>query len=824
MLGYVVVACLMLCQATFAQDDTPNKSRKSPATVLQNATIHTMSSDGSFVGSMIVSDGKIEAVGESLEVPEGANVIDLQGFHITPGLIDCRSKLWLTSAASTETNTKATLDIVDAIDPWSEDWRELAAQGITSVYVQPSSDSFLGGYGAVLCVGPHGSPEQIVLKREVAIQASIGTKGNSSKDRYAQIQALEKLLESAKEKKKTESDDKKEDSKDAKAEAKNESEKEKPADSKDTKTEKSSDEKKKAEAEKPETDPTKLALRRVLNKEIPLHVEVHHSDALKQILALAKKFEIRVVLDGLSQVETCSDDLLTSGFPLVVGPLFEPGAVPGYRKDADFAWLNQAADSGQSSALSGFASSGRLSRLIRAQAATAIGAGIDHGAVLAAVTSNPARMLGVSDQIGSLEAGKSADIAVFSGDPLDPCSATRLVMSKGKVIFENEAATPNGLIKQNKTEAPATFAAPKSTPLPERLPSSFAIKSTRLLSNGKFVEGILVVKDGKIVSMAKNAKLDKVQVFDLQDTVVTPGLVIANTTLGQAATIADPIESDTSHLRAVDAFDPTSEIAKKALAGGFVHISLSPGTTNTSPGVVGHLRLGAVDYVANPAVASQFVLADSARKDDRYPSSLNGQVQMLSGLFGGKPAPSSVYVTSGIGRSLAQEKIANVEAVTSGKRPAIMAANSKLEIRSALALAKRNKISTVLLSSGRVGEFADQLAEGKIGLIVPQFKGDEYDADFDQILIAHKAGVPLAFAGESPEKIRLTAALLVGAGLPAESALLALTEGAGKLVGMGASGFTKDAPADFVVWSDSPLNLAAKPLNVVVDGQTVSTK
>jgi imidazolonepropionase-like amidohydrolase len=803
----------MFLSLGIAQEDPGAKSPKASPIVLQHATIHTQGGKGTFVGSIVIDDGKILALGETVDVPEGVSTVDLTGCHIVPGLIESRSKLWLTSAAATETNTKAELDVVDAIDPWSEDWRELAAQGITSVFVQPNSDSFLGGYGAVLRVGPYHTPEQIVLKKEVAIQASIGTKGATSKDRYTQVQSLEKLFESAKEKKKTEAEgDKKEESAEASDDTTgDESDDEPEEDSEEKEKEESADAASKTDKDKPETDPTKLALRRILNKEIPLHIEVHHSDVLKQILALAKKLEIRIVLDGLSQLDNCGDELSSSGFPMVVGPLYESGEAPGYRKDASFDWLKSAADSDQLWALSSFGQSGRLSRLLRVQAAMAIGAGVDSDKVLAAITSNPARMLGVSDQIGSLEVGKSADIAVFAGDPLDPCTPTRLVMSGGQVTFENEAA-------------PMAVAASKSTALPERLPSEYSIKSTRLLMDGKFVEGVLSIKDGKIVSTDKTVKSKKAPVFDLQDTVVTPGLVIASSTLDQSSTIDDPTESDASHLRSVDAVDPNTETAKKALAGGFVHIALSPGTTNTSAGVIGHLRLGAVDYVANPAVASQFVLTGSARKDDRFPSSLNGQLQLLSDLFEGQPTPSSVYVTSAIGRSIAQEKIANVASVKSGKRPAIIVADSKLEIRSALSLAKANGVAPVLLSSGRVGEFADQLADGKFGLIIPGMKGDEYDAALEQILAVHRAGVPLAFSGDSPEKIRLTAAMLVNAGLPPTSALLALTEGAGKMVGLEKTGFAKGSPADLVVWSDSPLNLAAKPLNVVVDGQNISQK
>ena len=102
--------------------------------------------------------------------------------------------------------------------------------------------------------------------------------------------------------------------------------------------------------------------------------------------------------------------------------------------------------------------------------------------------------------------------------------------------------------------------------------------------------------------------------------------------------------------------------------------------------------------------------------------------------------------------------------------------------------------------------------------------GAEYDAQIDQIVMAQKAGVPVGFAGDSAQSVRLTAALLVSQGLDAEAALLGLTEGGGEIVGMKKAGLEKGAFADFVIWSGSPLNLASEPLSIIVDGQTVSEK
>lgn len=810
----IVLASFFLVQLVFGHGGPGEFINDSEKIVLQNATIYSVGGEGTFVGSIVIEDGKISAIGPDVDVPADADTYDLTGYYITPGLIESRSKLWLTSAAGNEANTKCELNVVDAIDPWSEDWKELASQGITSVYVQPGSSGLLGGYGAVLRVGPYTTIDEIVLRKEAAVQAAIGINGTSSRDRHNLITQLDKLLTSAKPKEKKGSDKKDEkkgksdDSSGDKSEDKEDARQD-DDESKESEKDEAGEEPKKADTEKKEENltPATIALRKVLAKEVPLFVEVHHSDALEKILKLADKFDIRIVVDGLSQTRSQVEKLVDSGFPMVVGPLYENGNRRS-GKDERFEWLPTINDSPFS--LSGFARSARSSRTLRSQAAMAIRGGLDRDAVLSAITSNPARSLGIGDHVGTLEAGKSADIAVFAGDPLDPCSPVRMVISQGKIIFESTADAG----KFNTSDAVA---------LPPRLPQRYAIKSTRVLRNGQLTPGTFTVDGTKIASIDEEIE-DGVPLFDLGDTIVTPGMVIANSTLGQEASIVDSDDSDTSHLRAVDAVDPAHGNVEQALAGGFIHVGVSPGVANTSAGVVGHVRLTASDYVADPTIASQFVLSSSARRIGRFPSSFNGQLQLVNDLFDGKPLKSSVYLTPLMQRLLAEEKMDNVKAVASGDRRSVIVANSNLEIRSAVGLVKARGIQASLLSSGRIGEFADQLAENRIGIIVPVLNGGEFDAQIDQIITAQQAGVPLAFAGESPDQIRFTAALLVSRGLDSQAALQGLTDGGGQIVGMQNVGIVKDAHADFVVWSGSPLNLASQPLNVIVDGQIVSQK
>ena len=823
--SFGLLTALFMASAAVAQDkDKEEDKTKSSILVLKDATIHSMGPEGIFVGSILIEDGKIKSVGEKVETPDDATVYELKGFHLTPGLIDSRSKLWLTQTAIAEGNAKAELNVVDAIDPWSEDWKELAAQGITSVYVQPNSTGAVGGMGAVLRVGPHQSVDDIVMKDEVAVQVSIGTRGRSSKDRYTQIQALEKLLKSAQDKKKDDKDkknhgDKKDADKDKESDKKDADDKK----DKEDDDEKKDDDKKKDEKDKDDKkddekkNVTKEIFKRVLKREIPLFVEVHHSDAVKRVLALAKEFKIRVVLDGLTKAESCIAEIQDSNLPIVIGPFVESGAIPVYRKDANLDWVSEMKTDETSWAISSFASNSRGSQALRLNAAVVNGGGVESSQVLKSLTTNAARLLGVADHVGTIEEGKQADIAVFAGDPVDSCSPTRLVISHGHVTFESKVK-PMELVES------------ETVSLPARLPESYVVKTTRLLRDGKFTPGSLVVSKGKVTAVgtegteSKNDE-DEDQVFDLGDTIVTPGLVIAHTSLGQAAAINDSTESDASHLRAVDAFDPTTKKAKETLADGFVHIGLAPGTSNTSSGAMGHVRLGSGDYVASATTANQFVFATSARNRERFPASLNGQVRLVSDLFSGKLVDSRVYLSDSVADSIADEKLACIQEVAGGKRKAVFIANDKVEIRSILAIAKANEIEGVsLASSGPVGDLADELAEENLGLIVLPIGVNDLNRPALQIKAAIEAGVQIGFAGDSAKQIRTTASMLVAAGVPAEKVLRGLTEDGASVVGMKNVGFAAGMNADFVVWSDSPLNFAAKPLNVVVDGKPVSKK
>jgi imidazolonepropionase-like amidohydrolase len=76
-------------------------------------------------------------------------------------------------------------------------------------------------------------------------------------------------------------------------------------------------------------------------------------------------------------------------------------------------------------------------------AALAVKGGLDRETAIRAITLTPAEIFGVEDRIGSLQPGKDADIAIFSGEPLDYLSVVERVLIDGKTVFESGNAAVN---------------------------------------------------------------------------------------------------------------------------------------------------------------------------------------------------------------------------------------------------------------------------------------------------------------------------------------------------------------------------------------------
>ncbi len=867
---------LSLClHPAWGQNDTP----LAEIIAIVGAELRTSEAIGTISNGVVLIQGDtILAVGDStLTLPAGAKTMDAKGCVVTPGLIDARSKLWLVPDSANATASDASLDTVDGIDPYSDSWHEVLASGVTSVYLQPSSGGSLGGYGTVVSVMPKAGGGVPVLAAKAALQASIGVVATNNRSRQQELERTKKILDAAIEyRKKLEeyeafmAKQAKEPLKDASKDAPPASKPEagaspaisanpstppsvppqipgqrvrapggRPSSSPESgspnkpiptqaevaaKTAPEPDKTKEKPVKKPDREPAKEELLRVIQGEIPLRLEVHGPDDVHFAMKLFEgdSFKaMQVVFEGLNDLRSATKIIRDSKNPVVLGPWLDlekgdwEGDDSADRLGRDFANYDGLV------AITSNGKSDRSSKLLRAHAAKAISVGFSPERALKAITMDAAMVLGVGDRIGSLAKGKRADLVCFRGEPTSTASPIVWVMNSGVIYGTDKPQSVAETQSERNRTMPTSFDFLKS------LPRCFELKSSRCWFEGRLQPAVIRVCDAKIISISKDRPESKFDhpTFDLSDAVITPGLVSAHANFGLARRLDPTQEPDASLVVAADGFAPDFNGQRKLVRDGLLRALVAPGSSNPIAGNASLVRIGATAPEYARDAAAKFVLANSARNPNRFPSSLAGQLQMISQSLNGTLLPSRVYLPASIEQKFLDRRKSILKDVASGKSVAIIEAQTDAEIQSALQLIETQKLNALLLGPKQLKTHSDRIHRSKITLVVQPMTASSYDWYVQDIVMAVKAGIPVCFAGESAEQLRLTASMVAAAGADQDQMLSALCEIPKQLSGSTAKpGIAKDEPADLVIWSGSPLDLGSKVHCVLIDGQVATTK
>ncbi len=823
-----------------------------PTLAIVGATVHTLGPQGTIQDAVILmADDKITAVGKNLKIPEGTEQIDASGMTVTPGLIDSGSSLWLTSAAANSTASDASLNVLDGVDAFDEQWNEVVRHGVTSVYVQPGSRGTLGGYGAVLSVVP-GESGPVVLQEFAAVQASLGIGASSNQARVQQLERTKKALKDAvgyqeKWDKYNAYLKKKEAAKKAASESKSASKKssdEKKTDSDKSGTQKSTQAKPagtrsraaptqkpssssskdagKADEKKEEKPPTKpdqddrlQRLAKVAAGKIPMRLEIHSADDAHYAHQLLKEFpDLQIVLTGLSDLRSATESIVDLGVPVVVGPWL--AAESSYRSDPDAAthWADMLGSYNGALVIASGGATARSSRLLRAHASRAIAAGIPEDKALAAITIDAARSLGVDDSIGSIVAGKRADLVAFQGNALDTSAPVSLVISGGKIVHRLDAKTT-----PSRTDSPTITTDILSLGSLES--SKVALRTRNFLQpDGTTAPQTVVIDRDRnvIVSVAPiDADVDaSVQVIDLGDAWITPGVYSAHATLGLSS-LVDPQLSDSTYVVAADAVSSDFKGETQLVESGLLRALVAPSDSNTLSGSASLVQLGAKEQVVSRIAATKFSMSGSARSISRFPSSLAGQSQLIRQSLDGQLLDTRLYIPKAAQERLAKERADRLKAIASGETLAIISASSDADMRAALDLIESRKLKAAMVGPQQLAPFIDRLKSLDVTVIAKPVAVADYNWYCQDLADASQAGVTVCFAGENAQQLRLTAALATESGMSPSAAL------SGLCFGLDGHVSNKRTSADFVIWSHSPLSLSAKPLCVMVDGKIVST-
>ena len=374
---------------------------------ITNAEIHTLGRAGVIThGTLIIRDHRIEAVGENLPVPQGAKLIDAGGKPVTPGLFDAYTNLGIKEIDGVEESDdssvskprfSAALDVADAFNPRSTLIPVNRVEGLTRAVSAPESasgGSLIAGQGAVISLG---SLSEWLVKPKAAMYAQLGEAGAklSGGSRAAAWASLREAFDEVR------------------------------------------------HAGTPRVNPehpSQLtvqdidALRPVLAGEEPLVLYLNRASDILSALKFAEDNGVRLIVRGGAESWLVAKQLAEHQVPVILDPRLDlPQHFESLAARADAAVLLQKAG-----VLVAFALDDEFNthnaRNVRQLAGNAAAQGLEREAALAAITLNPARIYGVDSTLGSLEAGKIADVVVWDGDPLETTSFPRSVFIDGQEV------------------------------------------------------------------------------------------------------------------------------------------------------------------------------------------------------------------------------------------------------------------------------------------------------------------------------------------------------------------------------------------------------
>lgn len=381
---------------------------------IKNGKLYTMTNGVIDQGSILIEHGKIVAIGENVEVPKDAEVIDAAGKLVFPGFIDahCHLGMWedaigFEGADGNEAVDPVTphLRAIDAIYPMDKTFEEAREGGITTVCTGPGSANVIGGIFSTIKTFGHRI-DDMVIQETAALKVAFGenpkrTYSNQKKSpstRMATAAILREQLFKAKTYKE--------------------------------KLEKAKDNPDK----KPDYDVRLEPLVKVLNKEIPLKAHAHRTDDIFTALRIAKEFDVNITLDHCTEGHLIVDDLLKEDKYIISGPQLTE-RTKHELKNKTFMSPAIMSKAGLKVSITTDHPVVPIQYLPMC-AGLAVKDGMDELEALKAITINAAETLGIQYKVGSLEVGKDADIVVFNGHPFDVTSKTEYVLIDGNMVFQ----------------------------------------------------------------------------------------------------------------------------------------------------------------------------------------------------------------------------------------------------------------------------------------------------------------------------------------------------------------------------------------------------
>ena len=786
-------------------------SAQSDPVVIRAGTIHTATNGTIQDGEILIRDGVIEAVGASVDAPGGARVYDAE--VVIPGLIDAHTHLALgrSSRARIPGPVTAEWKAVEHLDLESPMLQVALSGGVTSLITRSGSGVISSGQSVALKMKRTPGPEMIFkpyVDLKMAVRPLINLRPGETPQTvmgwYATADDYFRRARIYVERQ------------DAHAAGGG------PA---------------------PERDERLEAFAAVIRGEVMVHAHAHYPSEVMMVFRLARKYGFidRLALAHAEEIFPIIELLAGTKIVPVIGPMM---IVQYYNDPEPLNLLKELLDAGVYASIQTDMSNQHL-RDFREYGAFLARHGLTDQQALEVMTINGARAMMLQDRVGSIEAGKDADLVLLDGHFLD-LAADRVerVFVDGRLEYER-----GRVLQPERPRSVGPF-----TPVNGAVTAddeAFAITGAHVftVSGGAIGNATLVVEGGRFAQVEAGAAPPAgIPVMDVGGRVVMPGTVIArafaNDWIGdlkwqvQNDEIIAPVVPEMNALYAVDPWFPSYRVNATI---GVTAIHVTPGTRNLAGGNGVVVKTPGLDFekmVRREPASMVFALTASALREWTDEAGEALTLESASAMIRETLDGARAYAEAGESR----EYDARMEALLPLLRrevPAMIHADRVAEIEEAMSIAGDFGLRLVVTGGVEAHRLADRLAASDVGVILgnsgsyaSDIRGGGEGWSVEGPAILNRAGVKVAFYGPGASRRAspigrlggepiLNSAWAFRNGVPEVDALRMATLNAAELLDMddriGSIEVGKDA--DFVVLEGHPFDYRVVPGWVFVDGK-----
>jgi imidazolonepropionase-like amidohydrolase len=560
-----------------------------PSFVLRGATVWTVAKDGVIPNADVyVKDGKIAAIGTGLSVPGGTLEIDAKGKHVTPGMIDAHSHTALDAVNEGSNIVTSECRIEDVIDPEDVNIYRQLAGGTTAANLLHGSANAIGGQNQIVKLRWGQSADGMMFAgAPKGIKFALGENPTQSNYQPTTLRypysrmGVERVIREAFT-----------NARDYQSEWKA---------YKDGKR-----------SLPPQRDLRMDALVEILEGKRAVHCHSYRQDEILSMIRIADDFGFKIgtfqhVMEGYK----VADEMAKHG---AGGSTFSDWWA--FKFEVRDAIQYNGALMNERGVLTSFNSdSSELARRLNLEAAKAVHWGnVPPQEAIKFVTINPAKQLGIDKYVGSLEKGKDADIAVWSGDPLSTMTICEKTFVDGKLLFDRAAdlaarpaleAEKKRLAEAAKPKKPTPSPSPTPAATPKPPVESVAVSNAtepqaaatapvtaivgatiHPVSGPDIPNGVVVMQGGKIVAVGTKDAITipaGATVTDATGMHVYPGMFDADTQLGlrevdsmRETLDAREMATFSPELRAAVAVNPDTDLLPEARANGILTVVTAP--------------------------------------------------------------------------------------------------------------------------------------------------------------------------------------------------------------------------------------------------------